>query len=32
MRIGGAKQDNMANELFDLALLQRVVLQWMVKW
>jgi fatty acid/phospholipid biosynthesis enzyme len=31
MRIGGAKHDNMANELFDFALLGRV-LQWMVKW
>jgi hypothetical protein len=27
MRIGGAKHDNMANKLFDFALLGRVVLQ-----
>jgi hypothetical protein len=32
MRFGGAKHENMANELFDFALLERVVLRWMVKW
>jgi hypothetical protein len=32
MRIGGEKHDNMANEMFDFALLGRVVLQWMVRW
>jgi len=32
MRIDGVKQDNMANELFDFSLLERVVLQWMVGW
>jgi hypothetical protein len=32
MRFDGAKQDNMANELFDFFLLERVVLQWMVRW
>jgi len=32
MRISGAKQVNMTNELFDLALPERAVLQWMVKW
>jgi hypothetical protein len=30
MRVVGAKHDKRANELFDFALLERVVLQWMV--
>jgi hypothetical protein len=32
MRIGEAKQDYMAHELFNLALLERVASQWVVKW
>jgi hypothetical protein len=31
MRIGGGKHGNMENELFDFAMLERVVSQWMAK-